>query len=386
MTPRVTVLLAVHDGEPYVRQSVASILSQTFADFELLVVDDASTDATVATIEAFGDERIRLLRNERNLGQVPSLNRGLAAARGEYVARLDHDDWCRPTRLERQVALLDAHPEVGLVGTWMEVVEEGGRRIAWLRETIEDFARFVYQTLIMRVYVSHPSAMYRREPVVALGGYDESTGPSEDKDLWRRLALERWDARIVPDPLVVYRLHENQLSQTRAGYQATVDGVSQERFLRELAPDVPVHALRLLLAADPHFWQEQLDDAQLLGGLEHLLAGARERLRLDDAETAKVERLVRGRLLEVARTNPWRRTARTLSAYALARLPQEERKRALAAAAIAYPLAPARAGLRRVGRTAANATNALPGVHALRRPAKRSRLARFLYGKLVGGG
>jgi glycosyltransferase involved in cell wall biosynthesis len=385
MTPRVTVLLAVHDGEPYVRQSVASVLSQTFADFELLVVDDASTDTTVATIEALGDERIRLLRNEHNLGQVPSLNRGLAEAGGEYVARLDHDDWCRPTRLERQVALLDAHPEVGLVGTWMEVVEEGGRRIAWLRETIEDFARFVYQTLIMRVYVSHPSAMYRREPVLALGGYDVSTGPSEDKDLWRRLALERWDARIVPEPLVVYRLHESQLSQTRAEYQATVDGVSQERFLRELAPDAPVHDLRLLLAADPRFWHAQLDDAELLRGLALLLAGARERLRLDEAETAKVERLVLGRLLEVARTNPWRRTARTLSTYALARLPQEERTRARAAAAIAYPLAPARAGVRRLGRTAANATDALPGLHALRRPAKRSRLVRFLYGKLVGG-
>ena len=80
MTPRVTVLMAVHNGEPYVGESVQSVLDQTFTDFELLVVDDASTDATVEIAVGFGDERIRLLRNERNLGQVPSLNRGLPEA------------------------------------------------------------------------------------------------------------------------------------------------------------------------------------------------------------------------------------------------------------------------------------------------------------------
>src|SRR5581483_7441972 len=113
MTPKVTVLLAVRDGEPYIGEAVESVLDQTFTDFELLLVDDASTDGTVAVVERLGDERIRILRNERNLGQVPSLNRGLGEARGEYVARLDADDACLPTRLARQVEILDAEPRVG---------------------------------------------------------------------------------------------------------------------------------------------------------------------------------------------------------------------------------------------------------------------------------
>ena len=240
MSPKVTVLLAVYNGGPYVRECVSSVVGQTFGDFEFVIVDDASTDDTIGIVESFGDPRIRLMRNERNLGQVPSLNRGLREATGEYVARIDHDDWCRPTRLERQVAVLDAQPDVALVGAWMDVVEEGGRTITRLRSTIADFVEFLFQTLTMQVLISHPAAMYRRTPVLELGGYDESTAPSEDKDLWRRLALERRDARLVPEPLVlVYRLHEAQLSQLHATYQREVDERSQERFLAALSRTRP---------------------------------------------------------------------------------------------------------------------------------------------------
>jgi hypothetical protein len=146
-----------------------------------------------------------------------------------------------------------------------------------------------------------------------------------------------------------------------------------------------VHELRLLLAADPRFWDEVHRGGDLLAGLETLLRGARERLRLDDAETAKVERLVLGRLLEVANARPWRATSRTLAAYVLGRLPREERRRARAGRALAHPLAPVRDGVRRAGRAAADAADLVPPLRAMRRPVKRSRLARFLYGKLVGG-
>src|SRR5579864_8737730 len=143
MTPKVSVLLAVHDGEPYVHEAVRGVLKQTFREFEFLVVDDASTDNTVAIVDSFADPRIRILRNEHNLGQVPSLNRGLLEARGEYVARIDADDVSLPRRLERQVALLDAQPEVALVGAWMSLVDDSGRPITRLTARMEDKLRFV---------------------------------------------------------------------------------------------------------------------------------------------------------------------------------------------------------------------------------------------------
>lgn len=376
MIPRVTVLLAVHDGEPWIGDAVESVLAQTFGDLELLVVDDASSDRTLEIVEAFDDPRVRVLRNERNLGQVPSLNRGLREARGELVARLDADDRCLPVRLERQVALLDAEPEVALAGSWLELVDERGRRVGALEERLDDRARFVFQTLVMRVYVSHPAAMYRLAPVLELGGYDAATGPAEDKDLWRRLLLAGWDARIVPERLVAYRLHDAQLSQTRAGYQRQVDGESQERFLSALAPGTPVRALRLALADDEELWREPRDAAELLRALGAVLAGVRERLGLDEGETQRLEQLTAAWLLRVARRRPWRPEAVALAAWALNRVPSERRFVAATLHAISFPLAPARLG-------AASASRALATLPALR-AARRSALARRVYGKLVG--
>jgi Glycosyl transferase family 2 len=380
MTPRVTVLMAVHNGEPYVGESVQSVLDQTFTDFELLVVDDASTDATVEIATGFGDERIRLLRNERNLGQVRSLNRGLPEALGEYVARLDADDTCRPTRLERQVEILDAQPRVGLVGTWMDAVDDRGRLLGRLQKTLDDYVDFLYHTLIMRVYVSHPSAMYRRDPVLRLGGYDEATGPAEDKDLWRKLALERFEARIVPEPLVRYRLHDQQLSQTRAGYQLQVDGASQDRFLEQLSPEGPAKPVRLLLAGDPEAWDH--DPSETLRGVELVLAGARDRLSLDDDEARRLDERIAARLLSVADTQPWHPSARIVAAYAIDRLPAGRRAAARRQHGAALIVAPARFGMRRSVRLLAD----VPGIAGLRARARRSPLARRLYGKAIGSG
>lgn len=375
---KVTVLMAVHNGEPYVREAVRSVLDQTFDDFEFVIVDDASTDATTQIVEGFDDHRIRLLRNELNLGQVPSLNRGLREARGEYVARIDADDACLPTRLARQVAVLDAEPRVCLVGTWMQAVDERGHPLARLEKRLDDYVDLVYHTLIMRVYVSHPAAMYRREPVLALGAYDEATGPSEDKDLWRKLVLERCEARIVPEILVRYRLHGEQLSQTRAEYQRRIDGESQDRFLRQLAPDAPVTVVRKLLAGDPDVWSNDAD--AMLHGIELVLAGARQRLALDDEEARRLAALVAGRLLDVALARPWHSSARSVAAYAVAQLPADRRAEARRLRARALVLAPMRASGQRALRRAAE----LPGLAPLRARARRSRIARRLYGRAVG--
>jgi len=392
-SPRVTVLLPVRNGEPYLRQAVESVLAQTLADFELVVVDDASTDGTAATLTSFRDSRLRVLRNEQHLGLVPSLNLGLREARGEYVARLDHDDWCLPTRLERQAGLLDADTRVALVGSWMDLAEAGGRRVGRLTATIADYPEFVFQSLIGRVLIGHPSAMYRRAPVLELGAYDEATLGAEDKDLWRRLVLARWDARIVQEPLVAYRIHERQSSQLRAAEHADVDARSHERFLATLSPQAPAHVLRLLLADDPALWDECRDagaSEAALEGLELLLAGTRERLKLGPPEAARLERLVSGRLRSVARRG-WRggtvaywQASPSLAARGRRGLAPSDGILAAAPYTAAYATAPVLRAVWVAERRLAEGVARSRGVRRLRGPAQRSRLARMLYSRLTG--
>jgi GT2 family glycosyltransferase len=376
VSPKVTVLLAVHDGAPFVRHALESVLAQTFADFELLVVDDASADNTVEIVQSLADSRVRLLRNERNLGQVSSLNRGLREARGQYVARMDADDICHRERLAQQVAVLDAHPRIGVVGSWLELIDERGRRVGRLNERLEDYVSYVYATLIMRVYIAHSAATYRREAVLALGGYDEATGPSEDKDLWRRLLLNRWDARNVPAPLVAYRLHDKQLSQVRSAFQRRVDEESQDRFLATLAPDTAVKPLRLLLAANSAFWTEDGDAAR--HAVAPVLAGATRHLALSPGDARKLEQLVAARIARVAARRPWRPAARLLVKDALQRLESVGRVEA-ARSLLVEPVGEAlRVSAHRAGRSGRLAR--------VRAHTRRLRVMRRLYGKVVGGG
>jgi glycosyltransferase involved in cell wall biosynthesis len=376
MSPEVTVLLAVNDGADYIGDAIDSVLAQTFDDFELLIVDDASNDETMNVVRSFDDPRIRVLRNERNLGQVPSLNRGLHEARGAIVARLDHDDVSRPDRLERQVEVLRREPRVGLVGAWAELVDGDDRTIGVVDGHIASRVDFVYWTLLQYVLIPHPAAAFRRDAVIALGGYDETLGPAEDKDLWRKLLLAGWDARVVEEPLVRYRVHEAQLSQTRAELQRRNDDRSQDALLAQLAPGAPVARLRGLLAGDPFMWRDLRREDDLPRALDALLAGAASRLELDAGELYELRERIADRVAEVtrsgwrARGRGWHRAAPGLVDWA------GRRPRAFTAIHLLAPV------LRPLGRMLALVTHALahaPGLGVVRARLRRSQALRRVY-------
>jgi GT2 family glycosyltransferase len=339
MTPFVTVLVAAYNGEDFLGEAIESVLAQSFADYELLIVDDASTDASAAVVGAFQDARVRLVRNERNVGQVASLNRGLREARGEVVVRLDQDDMCLPRRLELQVEALRREPAVGLVGGWMEIVDGEGALVGTIEGRIDDRVDFLYWTLVQYVLISHPAAAYRLQPVLELGGYDESLALAEDKDLWRRLLLAGWDGRIVPERIVRYRVHPGQLSQTRALQQRENDARSQAALFAELAPGQPAEALRLLLTGDLGVWQAAAG-ADLPAALDALIEATRTRFSLGPEETSRLRDLLAERVAGVAlagwraRGGAWRAVAPDLLRWASAERPVRLRARQLAAPAL----------------------------------------------------
>ena len=210
-TPRVTVLMTVFNGERHLREAVDSVLRQTFGDFELVIVDDGSTDGTAALLAAISDPRVRVTHNDENLGLTPSLNRGLGLARGELIARHDADDVSEPERIARQIAFLDAHPDVALVGAWYRKIDDASASLG--ERTLPVDHDRIRWALHFYCPIVHSAAVFRTSVVRELGGYDEAFVYAQDYDLWSRLATTRRVAN-VGEPLVRYRVGATTLTAT----------------------------------------------------------------------------------------------------------------------------------------------------------------------------
>jgi glycosyltransferase involved in cell wall biosynthesis len=208
MTPLVSVLLPVRDGAAFVAEAIDSILTQTMAAFELLVVDDGSRDATprIVADRAARDTRLRML-TQGPLGLVPALNRGLQEARAGYVARMDADDVAMSERLARQVAALDANPTVAALGSACRVIGQDGATLGHRSPPNDPPA--IRCALRRSNCMINPTTMLRRDAVLNAGGYRAAFRYAEDFDLWLRLS-ERHDLMNLPDRLLAYRQHASQ--------------------------------------------------------------------------------------------------------------------------------------------------------------------------------
>ena len=219
--PRVSVVMAVYNGEEYLRPAIESILRQTFTDFELIVVNDGSTDTSRDIVLAFDDDRIRLLDNSRNLGLSPSLNRGLETARGEFVARLDADDIATPDRLSRQVQFMDRNPEVSLVGGAYRQIDSQGRVIRrghWPRHHVQ-----LRWSLLFYCPFNHSGVTWRRQTVSeAVGPYDQSFRYAMDWEYWSRIA-SRLRVANLRRVVTLYRLGPHSMSSNHPRVQEEIE-------------------------------------------------------------------------------------------------------------------------------------------------------------------
>lgn len=247
MLPRVTILMPVFNRERFVNEAIGSVVRQDFADFELLIVDDGSTDQTPDILEAWGkrEPRIVVIRSERNQGIPAALNLGLAHVRADYVARLDSDDLMMPGRLAAQASILDSRPEVVLVSCAYEIVDAEGRYLGtWLGD--EPHEVVTYLLGFSNIVGGGGQVMFRLAEVLAEGGYDCDYPSSEDYDLWVRL-LQR--GRILTLPLVGMRKrqHDNNSSVQYASVQrANLNGImrkSLEPHLKRRVRDDEIAAL-----------------------------------------------------------------------------------------------------------------------------------------------
>ncbi|WP_461638815.1 glycosyltransferase family 2 protein [Labilibaculum euxinus] len=205
-----SVLMPVYNGEKYLRDAINSILNQTFKDYEFLIINDGSTDCSEEIVLSYSDPRIRYIKNLENLKLVKTLNKGLDLCQGEYIARMDADDIALPTKLEKQIAYLDTHPEVIVCGTQIErfgLNKCKKKKISWIRTNNEE----IKAQLLLSSCFAHPTVVIRSSVIKEFNfKYDANYEHMEDYKMWADLA-KIGNFYNIPESLLRYRLTEGQI-------------------------------------------------------------------------------------------------------------------------------------------------------------------------------
>lgn len=263
--PVATVLVPVYNAQAYLLEALRSVSAQTFTDFEILVIDDGSTDASPELLaeHARSDPRLRVLR-QPNGGISAALNRGIAEARGEFIVRMDADDVMLPERIRTQIAFLQSHPGLGFCASAMQMIDSQGRVFDTYRPrpaSESELDRMLADRL--PIVYTHPTVTYRTAAVRALGGYDRDQEPCEDMDLFGRLILAGHRGVVVPEVLMRYRVHGNSISGSQIAHQvATQEFVRAAFYARREGGTLDRTAHDMQRRAAP--WTERLRDGARL--------------------------------------------------------------------------------------------------------------------------
>lgn len=230
-TPRVSILMPVYKTAPYLREAMDSILSQTFTDYELIVLNDCSPDNADEILDTYSDPRIVRYRGEKNVGLSNILNVGIGMARGKYIARMDSDDLSLPERLQIQVDYLESHTDIDLVSVGMQLF--GAKDEVWVREPNPDKVKI---NALFHSPILHASSMWRRASFEDNDlHFRQEMVPSEDYDLWTRALAKGLKLVNLRQVLYKYRIHPAQAT-TRTDLTAQKDRIVQQNFLRTTLP------------------------------------------------------------------------------------------------------------------------------------------------------
>ena len=236
--------MPVYNAAPYIREAVQSLLDQTYKDFELIVVDDGCTDQSISIVEKFGDDRIRVLQNEKNSGIVFSRNRGTAAAHGRYIAPFDADDIARKDKFEKQIAFLEKNPDFAMIGSWVKLIDEQGRATG-KKWKVNAPPERIPAILLFRNYFAQSAMVIRRE-VLPEGYYSKGYDVVEDYKMWIDITRHH-KAWNYPDYLLFYRLHSKSITNREEDRMHARDKMIFRYIFRDLGiePDEPAMSMLL---------------------------------------------------------------------------------------------------------------------------------------------
>ncbi len=277
----ISVLLPVYNGEKYLAEAIESVLKQTHSDFEFLIINDGSTDNTAQIISkhAEKDSRIRLIENEKNLGLVETLNKGLELAKGNYIARMDADDICHPERFQKQIHFMDNHPEVVICGTCFQCFGASNTTHIYPTEHESIQARLLFGSCICHPSVFLRTAFIREHNIK----YLSETFPAEDYKIWVKSAkLGR--LHNLPDILLHYREHDSQISTENIQWQKEQTDRIRLEMLNWLSPDFTEEEKQYHLDVFvPGLVNERCDLKPFNKWIEKLIVSNRENEYFNDA-------------------------------------------------------------------------------------------------------
>lgn len=252
-TPLISVLMPVYNGEAYLREAIDSILGQTFTDFEFVIINDGSTDATKDIILSYTDPRIHYVENEINLKLIATLNKGIDLCQGKYIARMDADDISVPERLQKQFEFLENHQEVGIIGTWYQTFDDRGKTgiCKYLPNHDEICFKQLYQ-----IHLSHGTCMIRKKVLDETSiRFDKEYAHAEDYDMFTRLSQV---TRLANLQFVGYlvRKHEGEVSVRFANVQQENSNRVRIREFRSLGVDITDEELRVFIQLNHQSYNE----------------------------------------------------------------------------------------------------------------------------------
>ena len=235
-TPEISLIMSVYNGEDYLSAAIDSVINQTFTNWELIVINDCSTDGTAQILEGYQarDSRVKVHTNEQNLRLPSSLNKALTLAQGKYIARMDADDICMPDRLEKQYAFMEQNGDIALSSCKYLTLKNG----AYLPGGCggRDDAKAIQALLLVTNPILHPGIIARAEDIKQLG-YDKSFTCTEDMELWSRFVMAGKRVEIQPEYLMIYRLHDKQITGTTLDRQkGEVITLQKSYYSKFLAP------------------------------------------------------------------------------------------------------------------------------------------------------
>lgn len=258
--PKISVAMPVYNGEKYIKETIESVLNQTFSDFEFIIVDDGSTDDTFNIVHSFNDTRIKYFKNEKNSGISYSLNRALEIASSEYIARIDADDICYNNRFQIQYDFLESNKNVGVCSANTDTIDANGTKIGTTKNFIT--SEECKLKLLFANSLSHPAAMFRKNMVLQVGGYSLGMEPIEDFELWVRMT-NICEIQNIENTLVKYRVHALHASAVfgKNIHQALVRTFDKKNRLYQIIDD---EFLDFHIRGFNGFWNGKISLGQIL--------------------------------------------------------------------------------------------------------------------------